>query len=142
MPKHYRRPCKDSKVASAEAGCRTTPEAWCMNFQRAIRLSPLDSRIFIAHTGLACSYFFAGQYDEALFWAKTALRDGPKHVPALRIAMASHALSGKLVEAKEAYLRAMEIDPNQRIDIRDTPFRRDEDVAKLAQGLRLAGMPE
>jgi hypothetical protein len=81
--------------------------------------------------------------DEALFWAKTALRDGPKHVPAFRIAMASHALSGKLVEAKEACSRTMEIDPNQRIaNIRDASFRRDEDVAKLFQGFRLAGMPE
>jgi hypothetical protein len=79
--------------------------------------------------------------DEALFWAKTALRDGPKHVPALRIAMASHALSGKLVEAKEACSRAMEIDPNQRIaNIRDTSSRRDGQIISGLSARRNARM--
>jgi Tfp pilus assembly protein PilF len=92
---------------------------------------------------LAYSYFFAGQYDEALLWIKTALRESPKHVPTHRIAMACYALSGRLVEARETCSRALQIDPAQRIsNIRDTPFRRDEDVAKLAEGFRLAGMPE
>ncbi|MEA2895526.1 MAG: hypothetical protein QOJ84_1141 [Bradyrhizobium sp.] len=113
------------------------------HFHRAIRLSPLDSRIAIAYAGLAFSYFFAGQYDEALLWAKTALRENPEYVPGLRIAMACHALSGRLAEAKEACSRAMRSDPTQRIsNIRDTPFRRDEDVARLAEGFRIAGMPE
>ncbi|MEH2560725.1 adenylate/guanylate cyclase domain-containing protein [Bradyrhizobium sp. AZCC 2289] len=112
-------------------------------FSRAIRLSPLDSRIVIAHTGLAYCYFFAGQYEEALSWAKTALRESPKYVSALRVAVASQALLGNLVEAKATFARAMELDPNQRIaNIGDSPFRRDEDVTKLAQGFRLAGMPE
>jgi TolB-like protein/tetratricopeptide (TPR) repeat protein len=113
------------------------------HFHRAIRLSPLDPRIVIAHSGLAFSYFFAGQYDEALLWVKTGLRETPKHLPTLRIAMASYALSGRSVEARETCLRAMQIDPAQRIsNIRNTPFRRDEDVARLAEGFRLAGMPE
>jgi tetratricopeptide (TPR) repeat protein len=103
----------------------------------------LDPRIVIAHSGLAFSYFFAGQYDEALLWVKTALRETPKHLPTLRIAMACYALSGRSVEAREACSRVMQIDPAQRIsNIRNTPFRRDEDVAKLAEGFRLAGMPE
>jgi adenylate cyclase len=112
-------------------------------FNRAIRLSPLDSRIVIAHAGLAYCHFFAGQYVEALSWAKTALRESPKYVSALRVAMASHALLGNLVEAKAAFAQAMELDPRQRIaNIRDSPFRRDEDVSKLAEGFRLVGMPE
>jgi adenylate cyclase len=112
-------------------------------FQRAIRLSPLDSRIVIAYAGLAYSHFFAGRYDEALSWARAALRESPQYVSALRVVMASLALSGKLAEASQACSQAMEFDPKQRIaTIRDTPFRRDEDVAKLAQGFRLAGMPE
>jgi hypothetical protein len=38
----------------------------------------------------------------------------------------------------------MKMDPTQRIaEIRDRqPFRRDADVAKLAEAFRLAGMPE
>jgi hypothetical protein len=38
----------------------------------------------------------------------------------------------------------MKIDPTQRIsDIRDRqPFRREADVARLAEAFRIAGMPE
>jgi 3-dehydroquinate dehydratase len=53
-------------------------------------------------------------------------------------------MCGRVEEAREACSRVMKMDPTQRIsDIRDRqPFRRDSDVAKLAEGLRIAGMPE
>ena len=114
------------------------------HFYRAIRLSPLDPRIFIAFNGLAYSYFFAGNYDEASMWAEKAKRESPNYLTGQRIGMACQAMSGRIDEAREACSRVMKMDPTQRIgDIRDRqPFRRDADVAKLAEGFRLAGMPE
>jgi TolB-like protein/Tfp pilus assembly protein PilF len=114
------------------------------HFHRSIRLSPLEPRIFIAYGGLAFSFLFAGQYDEASKWAEIAVRYNPQFLGSHRIAMACHALSGRLSEAREACSRAMKMDPTQRIsNIRDRqPFRRDADVARLAEGFRLAGMPE
>jgi TolB-like protein/tetratricopeptide (TPR) repeat protein len=114
------------------------------HFHRAIRLSPLDPRISIAFNGLAYSYFFAGNYDEATIWAEKAKRESPNCLSCQRIAMACQAMSGRVDEAREACSRVMKMDPTQRIsDIRDRqPFRRDADVAKLAEGFRLAGMPE
>jgi len=114
------------------------------HFHRAIRLSALDPRIFIAFNGLAYSYFFAGNYDEASMWAEKAMRESPNYLTGQRIAMACQAMSGRVDEAREACSRVMKMDPTQRIsDIRDRqPFRRDADVAKLAEAFRLAGMPE
>jgi TolB-like protein/class 3 adenylate cyclase/tetratricopeptide (TPR) repeat protein len=114
------------------------------HFHRAIRLSPLDPRIFIAFNGLAHSLFFAGNYDEASMWAEKAIRESPNYLTGQRIAMACQAMSGRVDEARETCSRVMKMDPTQRIsDIRHRqPFRRDVDVAKLAEGFRLAGMPE
>jgi len=113
-------------------------------FQHAIRLSPLDPRIFIAFNGLAYSYFFAGNYDEASMWAEKAKRESPNYLLCERLAMACQAMSRGVDEAREACSRVMNMDPTQRIsDIRDRqPFRRDADVAKLAEAFRIAGMPE
>jgi adenylate cyclase len=114
------------------------------HFHQAIRLSPLDPRISIAFNGLAYSHFFAGNYDEALMWAEKGTRENPNYLTCQRIAMACLALSGKADEAKEACSKVMEMDPTQRIsEIRQRqPFRRDADVASLAEAFRLAGMPE
>jgi TolB-like protein/class 3 adenylate cyclase len=114
------------------------------HFHQAIRLSPLDPRIFVSFIGLAYCYFFAGNYDEASVWADKAQREHPNHLFSRRMAMVCQAMCGRVEEAREACSRVMKMDPTQRIsDIRDRqPFRRDSDVAKLAEGLRIAGMPE
>jgi len=113
-------------------------------FKIALRLSPLDPWIFNTQTGLACAYFFAGRNEEASSWAAIAVRQQPNFLASPRIMMACHAMSGRVEEAREVCAHAMQLDPTLRISgIKDsTPYRRPEDVAKLAQAFRIAGMPE
>jgi TolB-like protein/class 3 adenylate cyclase/Tfp pilus assembly protein PilF len=113
-------------------------------FKRALRLSPLDPLIFLAQSGMARAQFFTGHYDEALAWSKTALQHRPNHLPSLRVSIASYALAGRVQDAQKVYVVYRKIDPSGRIgQIRHwQPLRRDEDVEKFAEGLRLAGMPE
>jgi TolB-like protein/Flp pilus assembly protein TadD len=113
-------------------------------FQVALRLSPLDPRIYSAQTGMAFAQFFAGRYEDAASWARIALRQQPKFLSAHRVMIASHAASGRFDEARQACLLALQIDPTQRISgIADrSPFRRSEDIERLAQAFRIAGMPE
>ena len=56
--------------------------------QRALRVSPLDPRIFYAEQFLAFAYFFLGYYGKGLTCAVAALRHHPNNPTALRIAMA------------------------------------------------------
>jgi hypothetical protein len=58
--------------------------------------------------------------------------------------MACHATSGRVKEARQACVLALQLDPTQRIsEIKDNaPFRRAEDIERLAQAYRIAGMPE
>jgi adenylate cyclase len=106
------------------------PELAIEHLSRAMRLSPLDP--------------FAGRYDEASLWAAKALRENPVLLAAGRIAAASNALAGHLESAQHAMARMLDIDPARRIhNLKDVlgPYRQ-EDLARLAEGLRKAGLPE
>ncbi len=111
---------------------------------RAMRLSPLDPLIHLMQVGVAYAHFFAGRYDEASLWAAKALLENPNLLAAGRITAASNALAGDLEGAHQALTRIRDIDPARRIhNLRDVlgPYR-EEDLARLAEGLRKAGLPE
>ena len=113
-------------------------------FQRALRLSPLDPRIFYAQAGLAFAHFFLGRYDEGLKCAADALRHHPSFAPPLCVAMACHALSGNIQAAQKLWRQVALLSPPYRVSEtrKRSPFRRDKDLAKLQEAYRLAGMPE
>ena len=74
----------------------------------------------------------------------TAVRQQPNYLSGQRIMMACHAMSGRLEEAREVCARAMQLNPAQRISgIKNLgPYRRPEEIERLAQAFRIAGMPE
>ena len=83
--------------------------------QRALRLSPLDPRIFHAQAGLAFAYFFLGNYEEGLKCAADALRHHPNYVGALRVAMACNALSGNIEAAQKLWRQVALLSPSDRV---------------------------
>jgi TolB-like protein/class 3 adenylate cyclase len=113
-------------------------------FQRALRLSPLAPSIFFAHGGLASANFFLGNYEQGLKCAADALRHHPDYVAAQRITMACHALSGNIEAARRLWEQTALLSPSDRVSKmrKGAPFRRDQDLAKLQEAYRLAGMPE
>ena len=95
--------------------------------------------------GTTNAYFFLGRYDEAASWAAMALQDNADHHPGLRIAAASNAMAGRLEQAQEAMARLRQLNPALRVSIlKDVvgPFRRAEDLSRLEEGMRQAGLPE
>ena len=111
----------------------------------AMRLSPRDPRTVFLQEAMANAHFFADRYEEALKWAKAALREVPNGHAALGIAAASCALAGRDEEAKRLTARLLEIDPALRIsNLKNLlgPYRRPEYPAKYADALRKAGLPE
>ncbi len=112
-------------------------------FSSAIRLSPIDPHLFVPQTGLAFAHFFAGRYEEALSLATSAIQRQPNFPGAQRIRMSSLAMAGRIAEARRACDAVLQTDAALRISgIKSTPFRRLEDVEKLGQAWRIAGMPE
>jgi tetratricopeptide (TPR) repeat protein len=113
-------------------------------FLAAIRLSPLDPRLFLSQTGMAYAHFFSGRYEEGLSWASSATQSQQNFPGPQRTLMANLAMAGRITEARQACYALLKIDPTFSIaDIANRiPFRRPEDVEKLAQAYRIAGVPE
>ena len=121
------------------------PDVAIEHLARAMRLSPLDPFMFTMQGVTAFAHFFAGRYDEASAWAEKAFWERPNILATLRVAAVSNALAGRLEEAQKAVARALELDPDMRLsNLKDRigAFRRPEDYAKYADGLRKAGLPE
>jgi TolB-like protein/Flp pilus assembly protein TadD len=121
------------------------PDLAIEHLQRAMRLSPFDPFMFTMQGVTAFAHFFAGRYDEASSWAEKAFWERPNILATLRIAAVSNAFAGRLDEAQRAVARALELDPDMRLsNLKDRigTFRRPEDFAKYADGLRRAGLPE
>lgn len=114
------------------------------HLQRAMRLSPLDPETYRMQAGIAMAYLFAGQFDAASASAEQACRNLPGFLMALGVAAASHALAGRLAEARRAMDQLHELDPTLRIsNIRDwLPISQPEHLSVFAEGLRKAGLPE
>ena len=121
------------------------PDTAIDHIARAMRLSPLDPIMRSFRNATAHAYFCAGRYDQASSWSEMVLQENPDSLPSLRIAAASNALSGRATEASKTCTRLRKVDPALRIsNLRDRvgPYRRPEDIARLIDGLRKAGVPD
>src|SRR5262245_15206427 len=85
------------------------PDRAIEQFAQAMRLSPTDPTLCGMQIGTAHAHFFAGRYDDAVIWAKMALREVPDYHAALRVAAAGCALAGRDEEAKRMVARLLEI---------------------------------
>lgn len=114
------------------------------HLSRAMRLSPLDPEMYRMQAGMALAHLFAGRFDAASSWAEKAFRDLPSFLIVVAIITSSHALAGRMDEARRAMRRLRQLDPALRIANLGTwlPFHRAEDLATFADGLRKAGLPE
>jgi TolB-like protein/Tfp pilus assembly protein PilF len=124
---------------------RGEPDTAIERVARAMRLSPLDVRMYAWQSVTGAAHFLAGRYDEATLWAMKSLRDQPNYLAAIRTLAASHALAGRLEEAQKAMTRLRQLHPVLRVSNLDhvlPPFRRPEDRAKFVEALRKAGLPE
>jgi TolB-like protein/Tfp pilus assembly protein PilF len=119
------------------------PDEAISRFAQAMRLSPVDPHTFNMQAGTATAHLIAGRYEEARVWAESAIRGQPVFGPALRVAVASLALTGRLQEAHTALGLLCDADPALRLsNLKNrAPFQADG-LARLAEGLRLAGLPE
>jgi len=90
-------------------------EAAIEQFQVALRLSPVDPRIFMSQTGMAYAHFLAGRYEDGSSWATIAIRHQPNYLRARHIMMACHAMAGRGKQAQQECELALRIDPTMRI---------------------------
>jgi TolB-like protein/Tfp pilus assembly protein PilF len=111
----------------------------------AIRLSPLDPRLFVWQTFTALAYFLAGRYDDAILWVGRSLQDNPDYLASLRISAASNAMAGHADEAHSVMMRIQQLDPSLHLSNVEQvilPLQRQQDRVRFVEALRKAGLPE
>jgi len=113
------------------------------SLNKAIRLDPLDPRVFLTQSAMAFAHFIAGRDDEAAHWAAMAMRVKPNWLPALRVAVAANAMRGKIDDARELLNLYIRIDPHVSIaKVCDFyPLRKESDRQRLVRSMQIAGMP-
>jgi len=122
---------------------RGDPDEAVKWFEHAMRLSPLDTEMFRMQAGTAMAHLLAKRFDTARAWAEKSYRDTRFLLSAAVIAAAC-AHTGHKDEAHRAVQNILKLDPNFTLATRTEwlPFRRPEDAAIFADGLKLAGLPE
>jgi TolB-like protein len=118
------------------------PDVAIESLNKAIRLNPLDPRMFLTQSAMAFAHFIAGRDDEAARWAAMALRVKPNWPPALRVTIASNAMRGEAAEVQRALSVYMTIDPQVSIAniCEYYPLRREADRQRLIAAMRTAGL--
>lgn len=130
-------------------GTLGTTLAWAGRFDEsiatvkmAIRLNPRDPSIFFRYTALAVAYFFKQECQESRDWAQQAVARRANWWIAWVVLAASHAHLNDSTAARAALAGLQEVLPNQRISTLPFPPLREQQIAVLRDGLRMAGLPE
>jgi len=120
------------------------PDEAFERLRNAWRLSPFDPLNFWFCTVAGIAEFVAGRYDQAIGWLRKAQRMNPRFFACLRTLTASLALAGDLDGAKIAAKQVLAIEPGFRVSVFASwyPLRRPGDLERLADGMRLADLPE
>lgn len=113
------------------------------HLNRALRLSPRDSRSYAVFHGLAMAYLLQAEQETAVHWAYRAVRHNPNYLPGWTALAAGAALTGRHDEAREAAEHVLALDPTYSISQgRDRyPNAAPEKFQILAEGLLRAGLP-
>ncbi len=120
------------------------PDAALERLRNAWRLNPFDRMAFFFWGVAGMAELLAHRYDQALVWLLKAHRDHPGHFACVRNLCICHALMGQLDEARALVDDLLARDPGFRISefAARYPLRRADDLERLVQGLRAAGVPE
>ncbi len=112
--------------------------------QNVWRLNPYDPINFYYWIVAGIAEFVAGRYGECIAWTRKSHRANPRFIAALRTLAPALALSGDERGARETAKQLLVIEPHFRVGkfIDWYPLRRAEDLNKLAEGLRAAGLPD
>jgi tetratricopeptide (TPR) repeat protein len=123
---------------------RGEPDLALDHVAQAMRLSPVDPSLYGMLGAAAYAHFLAGRYDTASSYAEKAMRDNPSFLLAICGFVASSSFAGQPEQAQRGLAEALECNPNLRAsNLTDLlSFRRTEDLARFAEGLRQAGLPE
>ncbi|MCX7365254.1 MAG: helix-turn-helix domain-containing protein [Alphaproteobacteria bacterium] len=114
------------------------------HLQRALRLSPRDSRSYAIFQAMALAHQVGGDAVLAYDWARRAVQHNPNYLPGWYALAASAGATRREDEARAAVARLLALDPGFSIArlARRYPIDAREEFEVVFQGLRKAGLPD
>jgi adenylate cyclase len=119
------------------------PQKAIGNFERALRLSPIDPMNFNNYVGIGSAHQIAEEYDRAAAFYRRALAERPNASWIYRNLAASLSGAGRVEEAKQAFADLMRSYP----DLTVSKFKRamvfsPAALNRMAENLRKLGLPD
>ncbi len=113
-------------------------------FQKAMRLNPLDPQIYVAEHGLAVANFFLRRFDISLSWAIKSMARQKNYVPPVRFAMMCYAMLGRVDDARTMRARLRELNADMTLSQLKNymAYERSEDNELYSEAFRVAGVSE
>ena len=119
------------------------PQRTLTMLDRARRLSPRDSSMFLWLPGGAIAHFLAGRPEQAIQWTEDALRLNSRHLISLLLCAAAQMAAGQDNAAHRSVERMRAINPSLDIKFASKmlPFKFADDKEQILSALRAAGLP-
>ena len=110
--------------------------------RRALRLSPFDPLLYVAHLALGIAALQEERYEECAAWWGKCAEANPKFGMIVIVQAEALALAGRIEEARAVFARGLELEPTASIrTIRELgciPALEE----KMIRGARMLGLPE
>jgi adenylate cyclase len=113
------------------------------NFERALRLSPLDPMNFNHYVGIASAHYVAQEYEKATAFYRRALQERPNASWIYRNLASSLSGAGRIEEAKQAFTELMRSYPDLTVSkFKQAMVFSDAVLNRMAENLRKLGLPD
>jgi TolB-like protein/regulator of sirC expression with transglutaminase-like and TPR domain len=132
-------------LASAFVRCSLgDPETAIEHAERAMRLSPLDVSMWVAHGVLAVAHMQLKNYEQASSWGRKAIRLHRDNLPSHHVLVASLAHLGRQEEAEEALSELLDLEPGLTIKglKKRYPIADYKNLEVFIGGLKKAGLKD
>ncbi len=131
-----------SRLGWIEAYADQTDKA-IENFERAIRLSPIDPMNFNNYAGIGSAHEVAEEYDQAVMFCRRALQERPHATWIYRNLASALVGAGRIEEAKQAFAEMLRHYPDLTVSkFKQAMVFSAPALERMGQNLRSLGLPE
>ena len=119
------------------------PQKAIENFERALRLSPIDPMNFNNYVGIGSAHEVAQEYDKAAAFYRRALEERPNASWIYRNLTSSLSGAGRIEEAKQAFAEMLRHYPDLTVSkFKQAMVFSGATMDRMAENLRKLGLPD
>ena len=121
------------------------PDEAIKRLDNAQDLCPIEPHFEYLYSSARCvAYIFSGNYEESIKWGRRSVSDNPAFINGIKQLLVGLGHLQYKAEAETYVEKLLELEPTFCIGefVKKYPAKHDDDLQRLAAGLRMAGVPE